>query len=151
MTVNKNKLVTLLNLCLDNTGLQSPGPIESPFLWRSRGDRGFSLTGEGVTAYQRVIGELLRERQIADRYSIKAIQEKLDLTLIDLVQLGQTPLAEATLRSHIESLLDAFQEDFPETGYYLAVANLRVGDTLELGPLIIEPLTQHKLDTLFEQ
>lgn len=151
MPINKNELVRLLKVCLDHTGFPLPGPIGRFFLFHSRGDRSFSLIDEGVTAYYTIVGELLAERQIGDIYSKKAVEEKLDIVLMDLLKLEQLPLAQAALRASVDKLLTMFEEDLPETRYFLGIANLRMEDELELGPVTIYPLTQEKDQALVQR
>jgi len=150
MAVSENELVGLLKVCLDHTGLPLPGPIGPLFLLHSRGDRSFSLVDEGVTAYYTIVGHLLAERQISDRYSKEAVEQKLDVVLMDLGDLGEPPLAEAALRASVDQLLASFEEDLPERQYFLGIANLRMEDRLELGPVTIHPLTQEKYQALVQ-
>jgi|GEM_PF-4624121 len=148
MTINENEIAKLLKVCLEHIGYPPPGPIEIPFLSHRRGDRTLSLVDEGVFAYHRTVGQLLTQRQISDRYSEEAVHEKLDLVLLDLLELGQASLREATLRASVDKLLASFEEELPERRYFLGIANVHLEDRLELGPVTIRAFTEQEYQAL---
>lgn len=151
--INKKELVKHIRHCINFYNSSEIDKSDGwPFVMFTPNDKTYTLCGQSEKEYRAGLNLLLDYEKLTDKYSPRGIRKGFQRLIAKMMEeYAEAPdsnVIKNELNSWLTSMLTASEN---EITHYMVVESIRMTERYSIGKVILEPLSQEKIEELFSR